>query len=156
MNDTIKYKSLELYIDTSYKPEEHRRQWGIMVSDFEKLGLKKGEKVYFHYLTLDAPPLMDDKWVIDYQMIYCVVRDNEIIMLHKYNLITIEEDIVPDSTLISIAKKSTTRGFVAYTSHYELKQGDEVLFKPTAAFVNEIEETKYYLVETEDIIAKIK
>jgi co-chaperonin GroES (HSP10) len=152
--DEIVYKSLTLYFDPSYNPEKNIRQHGIMEADFKDL--RKGEIVYFHYLSVDpSPQLPPNCWLIAYGMLYCVIRDDKIVMLNKYNLITIEEE-KEKSSLITIGKTSTTQGFIAHTSHKDLKIGDEVLFRPRAAFVNEIENQEFYLVESEDILCIIK
>jgi len=155
MNDTITYGTLELYIDTSYKPEHHRRQWGTMAADFDKLGLKSGEKVYFHYLSLEgSPQLPPDKWLVHPDQLYCVIRD-KIEMLNQYLLVDIIEEPQKQSIIIQEKKKSVTRGIVRHTNHPELKDGDTVMFRDIMAFVNEIEGHEYYLMENRDAFCKI-
>ena len=153
MNDTMAHGSLTLYVDTSYRPEHHRRSHGIMVSDFKDL--KKGEKVYFHYLSLvDDPQIPPDKWIVQYEMLYAVVRDGDVVPLNDYLFVsTVKEKT--ESSLITLDKKSTTHGLVKYTNHPDLQKGDEVYFNKICAFENEIEGEVLYVMENRDIL-KVK
>lgn len=159
-DDTITHGSLTLYVDTSYRKEHHARQWGYMAADFQDL--KKGEKVYWHYLSvLEEPTIPPDKWILDYKMIYCVIRDEKIVALNDYLFVEIikEEEIktvsgiiVPDNLK---NKNSATKGKVAYTVSPELASGDTILFTANSAFVNNIEGEDYYIMETQDALAKL-
>lgn len=157
MNDTITHGTLTLYVDTSYRPEHHRRQWGIAVDDFKEI--KKGDKIYFHYLTLENDPqIPPDIWTVNYEMCYCVIRDDKVITLNDYLIVEITEEEVKSTIIIPDhlkKKNSTTRGFVKYTHHPQLKYGDEIMFRSIAAFENEIEDKTYYIMEHRDLLVKI-
>ena len=154
-NDTLTHGTLTIWLDTSYHTEEHARQYGIMESDFRDL--KKGEKVYFHYLSLDrAPEIPPDKWLIDYEVIYCVIRDSQIAMCNNYLFVEAEMDIKKKSVIIQLKdEKSTTKGIVRHSSTHLLKDGDQVLFNDVCAFVNEIEGKEYYVMEVQDVVKVI-
>jgi len=152
MDKTVTYGSLKLFVDTSYRPEHHRRQWGTVVGDFKDL--KDGDKVYFHYLSLvDNPHIPPDKWLVPYEMIYCIIRD-EVIMLNDYLAVSILQE-ESNSKLITLKKKSTNKGVVKYTNHPDLITGDEVYFNKMCAFENEIEGDTVYMMENRDIL-KVK
>ena len=124
-----------------------------MESDFEDL--KAGEKVYFHYLSLDPKPqLPPDCWIIHYKMLYCVIRDG-IVMLNDYVFVEIIDAPKPSKIIITEDKKSTTKGIVRYSASDQLVDGDVVLFSELGAFVNEIEGKEYYVMEVQDVLAKV-
>ena len=154
--DTITHGTLTLIFDGSYHPEVNARQYAYLVADYEPLGLKEGEKVYFHYLTiLDKPNIPPDKWLVHPKVLYCVIRDGEIEMLNDYTLVEIEEEPKASSLLILPKKKSTSTGIVKYTNTPELKEGDRVIFKKTGAFENKIEGVDYYVMDSWHILCKI-
>jgi len=158
-NDTITHGSLTLYLDASYRPEHNARQWGVVEADFKDL--KKGEKVWFHYLSLDEEDMVGEKlYRIDYGSIYCVIRDSRIVVLNDYVLVNIIEEETVKTTLIVPdhlkKEKLTMRGIVRATNHPQLIEGDEILFRKLGAFENEIEGTTYYVMESRDLLAKIK
>ena len=153
-NDELKYKSLTLILDTSYNPEVHARAWGYMVADYKDL--KRGDKVYTHYLTFsDANLLGDDVYTTNYQMIFCAVRDGEIIMINDYNLIEIVEEKQKDSIIIQNKKISTTRGIIKHSGTSQVKAGDEVIFREIGSYKETIEGTEVYVCETQDLLAKV-
>lgn len=153
-NETISHGSLTLYVDTSYRREHHIRQWGKMVSDFRDL--KEGEKIYFHYLSLDREPeLPPDKWLMNYEMIYCVIRDSQIEMCNNYLFVEMIDEVNKPSIIIQETKKSTSKGIVRHSNHSQLNDGDTVLFNDVCAFVNEIEGKEYYVMENSDVVKVI-
>lgn len=148
--------SLTLIIDPTFRPEHNARQWGIMESDYPQLNLKAGEKVYVHYLAFSRKPqIPPDKWLVPKQNIYCVIRDNKIVPLNGYIFVNILKERDKAENIVTLDKKSTSHGIVEAADHRQLSPGDEILFKPLGAFENEIEGKSYYVMESEELLAKI-
>lgn len=155
-NRTISHGKLTLLLDPSYDPEWNRRQWGIMAADWGDL--KKGEKVYFHYLTLDdIPDLPPDKWVIRQPefTLYCVIRDSQIVPLYGTVMVEIIKEGLSSDIIITLQDDVYNRGIVRYADSDQVKDGDEILFHPRNAFRNVIEGKEYYIMEEIDMLAKV-
>jgi co-chaperonin GroES (HSP10) len=85
-----KVGSLELYVDPLYKQGAHKVTTGVVraipahTPSWLRIvpELRVGDKVYFHYNSLDEEALVPDTegiFTVLYDMIFCCVRDGEII-----------------------------------------------------------------------------
>lgn len=79
--DEIKGNTLRLQIDPMYRRTYNKRCYGIANEDREDMGIKKGDKVYFHYNETDHQrphPSDDSIKFISKDFIFCYVRDGKI------------------------------------------------------------------------------
>lgn len=131
--------------------------------------------VYFHYNSL----LNDDNafilngemhYKIDYQDIFCAVRDGKIFAMSGWVLV--EADIVKPSGYdgnleipsdFQKEEKSETSGRVVAVStpreedeEFRLIPGDKIIFHPDAAFENRIERKDYYCMRRSDIFGYVE
>ncbi len=85
-----KVGSLELYVDPLYKQGAHKVTTGVVHAIPQQMPewlrivpeLQVGDKIYFHYNSLDEDALVPDSdgiFTILYDMIFCAVRDGKII-----------------------------------------------------------------------------
>ena len=158
-NDTIEHGSLKLYVDTSFRPEHHKKQDGIAHADFESLGIKKGDTLWFHYLAIKDEMMLGkdgdfDIYAIEPNMVYAIERDGKLIMLSEYILVDIqkEKDEVTSTGIILYKEKENVeqRGIVWKGGDLE---GEEIFFHESRAFINEIAGREVYVMEKEDILA---
>lgn len=157
----------------------HHRSKTIRASECE-LNLLKGDKAYFHYLTLE----MDENFVMFQEKlqvyrvrasdIFCVVRDGKIIMNLNYVLAQpywregLEDlgDGIRGKTKEINGKKIVTEvamkpdvniATIHHIGDFEGARGiskdDVCLLTPNCEFENEIEGVKYWVFKQDDIIA---
>jgi len=183
----VKTGSLELYVDPLYKQGAHKVTSGTVVEipmhtpDWLRIvpELKSGDKIYFHYNSLDEDALVpetDGIFSILYDMIFCYVRDGEIVPIAGKCLCKPYFD--PDITEIEIGGqmvkcKMTKSGIIkeinvrhslkrAILTHIgtqlvgetkpDVKVGDIVYYAINADFENVIEGDTYFVMDQEVLL----
>jgi co-chaperonin GroES (HSP10) len=171
----------KLYLDPSWKPEEHVTICGEVVAipnskwcktftgDFIENELYVGDLIYFNYLTVDPTNLIPGEknlYTVDLEMIFCYVRGGRITATSNHALIKPIRIKQPMRGKIYLSTPnsgvSKNRGVVKYLSppkknseKPEIARGDEVWFHERNAFENEIEGKKYYVMQQDIIEGKI-
>tara|TARA_R100000458_G_C8260563_1_gene236107 strand:- start:343 stop:963 length:621 start_codon:yes stop_codon:yes gene_type:complete len=170
-----------LYIDPSWKPEEHVTICGevvaipnstwcrTLVGEQIKNELYVGDKIYFNYLTVDPTNLIPEEenlYTVDLEMVFCYVRGGRITATSNHALIKPlkKKESMKGKIYLSTPNSgvSKNRGIVKYLStpkknseKPDLMRGDEVWFHERFAFENEIEGKKYYVMQQDVIDGKI-
>ena len=144
------------YIDPTFNPQEYANLKSKVVADFPKLGLKKGDMIYHHYLALSEDNQLDgDYYTIPPSMVFLKLLNDIPVMVTDFILV-IPKIIIKTfkAGLVSMDSTSETWGTVAYSNNCDLT-GKEVMFPENCAFVNEIEGKEYYLMEEKDLLAQV-
>lgn len=82
--------SLQLYVDPLYKEGSHKVTYGTVICIPEIMPansvivpeVKVGDKIYFHYNSLDAEAMVPDTegiFMIPYDMVFCALREGVLI-----------------------------------------------------------------------------
>lgn len=159
-------KEGQFYVDTTYRPEWHVEQKGVVVSipevvDKSKIGMENidpilevGDSVYFDYKIVDKNrALLDYHFYAPYYSIFCRVRD-DIEVIGDWNLIEPLEYQIPSIGGITLPEskrigKYKCRGIVRYGQ----MKGKKVYFPDWTRNVNRIEGFDYYCIRSMYIIA---
>jgi co-chaperonin GroES (HSP10) len=160
-----------IYIDTSFKPEQHVVITGKVEAvaqrvpkDFRADGfydtVEVGDKLYFHYLVLldedNKIQLEKDYYLVDYFQALATVRNGKVYAVGEHILIEpIEEELTNDTLIIpdSVKKQQTNRGRVFASNDPEIPEGSIVEFEPIGKFENEIEGKIVYVMYNSNILA---
>ncbi len=181
-----------IYIDVSYSPKHHISIEGE-VSAIPKVvspkpkkeskshtyaegivpEIKIGDRAYFHFNTICEENLVLIKGVehykVGYENVFCVKRDEELIMIGGWCLV---EEIIEGEDYGSLInphkEQSKYEGVLRHIGtprgtknlpHYfdgvvvEIKPGDRVFFREFSRFENQIDGKKYFCMRQEDIWA---
>ena len=117
-DDKIKYGTLELYMDTSHRPEHHVTQSGIAHDDFKSLGIYKGNTLWFHYLSLKEENKIGkdgdfDVYAIEPEMLYAKGVGKTIETLNDHVLVDrIKQEQESDIIITTANEFSETSGIV--------------------------------------------
>jgi co-chaperonin GroES (HSP10) len=188
-NDEIVTESgIRLFVDTTWRPEWNTVIHGEVVSiphklgrQFENVGIcpevQVGDKIYFSWMvTLKKDRLFEVEeedgsysqyWVVDYFHIWCVVRNEQVIMIGGKVLVEpiteVKEEkygsiIIPDAYR---KEKLLMKGILRHigepvegSPYLDVEPGDVVYFPKNCAFVNEVEGVEYYLFDQYYLDAK--
>lgn len=170
------------YFDPTYKPEEHARIYGTVVAVPKKLTgrfssidpiVRVGDRIYFHYLIVDAEPIYGKCYKVEYDNILCLVRDSEVIPVGDWFFCqplfddkvedidlgngTIIQGILTESGLIATTKPkaSAIKAKVCFIKGYNgVGNGDIVYIEPKFEFENTIEGKDYFVTSKEWILGK--
>jgi len=124
--------------------------------------VKVGDKVYFQYTAFFNKPVMDDDiYQMDYDLIFCRVRDKEITAVGRWVLLKPLEMKESMGVLINpfttMSKNVSEVCFISprvelKTEDGDIERGDFVMIDgERAAFENEIEGEKYYCTRYHNI-----
>lgn len=189
-NHYVKHGSLTLYVDPLFKPGHRRVTSGEVhsipagVPDYMKIvpEAQVGDKIYFHYNALSEDSLIpgsDGLFTIPYDMVFCVVRNGEIIPLAGKILAekAYDDDVVdleiggeikkvkmsPSGIVIEVNCKHSEK--FATLSHIgtpmigqerpSVKVGDKIVYIKDGDFVNTIEGREYFVMNQTDILATL-
>ena len=179
-NDEVTFNNgSKLYLDVSFNPEHHVTICGEVVAlprgewckntegNHIAQELEVGDKVYFNYLTVDKDNLIfgeDDIYTCDLENVFCKVNSHGIAAVSNQILI---EPIMSDEKIGSIyvgqPKRLETEGYVRFVStplkdkdDLGLENGDHVKFHEMFAFLNTIEDIKFYVMRQTDVMGKIE
>jgi len=178
-NDEVTFGNGDkLYLDVTFNPEHHVTICGEVVAlprgkwckdtrgDFLAQELVVGDKVYFNYLTVDKDNLIfgeDDIYTCSLEDVFCKVDGTGITAISNHVLIEPEmTDEMIGSIYLGQPKMSETEGYVRFVSTPKknkeelLTPGDHVMFHERYAFLNTIEEIKFYIMRQDDVLGKIK
>ena len=178
-NDKVTFGNGDvIYLDVTFNPGHHVTICGEVVAlpkgewckntngDLMKQELQVGDKVYFNYLTVDKDNLIfgeDNIYNCDLEACFCVVRADGITAISNHVLIEphMTEQMV-GSIYLGEPKRSEEEGYVRFVSQpYKdqddlgLRSGDHVRFHERCAFLNTIEDNKYYIMQRGDVMGKI-
>ena len=161
----------ELWLDTSFDRYVNARQYGIvkMVSINinkrvkDNINLKEGDKVYFHHHCIDEKMSSsfggDNIYKVNYDQIYCYVRDGKIIMTQDYVFVKPIKTEDKIGNLYIQSKESTKKGVVAYANQFSkndgFKVGDEIVFIKNANYDMTIEGERLFRMKNNEILCKI-
>tara|TARA_R110001592_G_scaffold108024_1_gene302128 strand:- start:32046 stop:32627 length:582 start_codon:yes stop_codon:yes gene_type:complete len=159
-----------LYLDTSYDRYVNARQYGTVKYISKSIrkrvddgySLKKGDKVYFHHFCIDEKMASEfggeNIYKVNYEQIYCFVRDGKITMTMDYVLVEpvqLEDKI---GRIYIESKESVKRGKVKHTNQFSkddgFKNGDEILFIKNANYDMIIEGERLFRMRNSEILAK--
>jgi co-chaperonin GroES (HSP10) len=153
------------------------------VKDFD-INLKKGDKVYFHYLTLTDDQFIDrledgsSLYYVYPENIYCSINDGKInpvmgtVFIEPYfgdDVVDVEYDKqtikarVTESDIVSEIVKNPKhlQGKVSVIGEPEgfddsgVREGDIIFYTLNSDFENDIEGNKYYIMRQWDLFAKL-
>jgi co-chaperonin GroES (HSP10) len=148
-----------------------------IASDYRGPKPERGDKAYINYLVGDeatALPYSKGNYLAEHEQIYCVIRDEEIVMIGDKMLI--EPDAVPEEEntamiggkLIYVKppdwEKNEKRANIGTIRHIgsqmrgydqELKAGDRIIFKDHCDKIYPVEDTDYYVMRQIDAVALI-
>jgi co-chaperonin GroES (HSP10) len=124
--------------------------------------LKKGDKVYFHHFCIDEKMASEfggeNIYKINYEQIYCFVRDGKITMTMDYVFV---EPIQLEDKIGNIyiqSKESVKRGKVKHANQFSIndgfKNGDEIIFIKNANYDMVIEGERLFRMKNSEILAK--
>ena len=161
----------EIWLDTSYERYWNARQYGIvkLVSKNirkrvdDGLTLKKGDKVYFHHFCIDEKMSSEfggeNIYKVNYEQIYCIVRDGKIIMTMDYVFVRPIKSEDKIKGLYVQSKESTKEGVVAHTNKFSkedgFKVGDKIVFVKDANYDMTIEGERLFRMKNSEILCKI-
>lgn len=180
--------SLKLYVDPLFNKGQAKIKSAIVAAipsamhEWSRIkpDVEVGDKVYFHYNALreeSAIPDSDHLWFIEYQDVFCTVRNGNIIpigsrvlveALYDPNVTEVEIDgITVKATLTASGivdqinvKHDLKKGKLAFIGeplrgdkYLDVKSGDTIYFTKDADFRNTIEGKDYFIMYQDDIIA---
>lgn len=187
-NYWAKHGSLTLYVDPAFKPGQRKVITGEVVDVCDQMEpwntiapeVKVGDKLYFHYNSLKEDSAIPDKkglWVIDYDTVFCAVRDGRIIMIGGRILAEamFDEDIVEIEvdgfnhkaklTKSGLVKEldpghNLTKARLAFIGTpkigeqpVNIKPGDVFYYINNGDFKNHIEGRDYFVMYQDEILA---
>ena len=178
-NDEVTFGNGDkLYLDVTFNPEHHVTICGEVVAlprgkwckdtrgDLLAQELEVGDKVYFNYLTVDKENLIfgeNDIYTCNLEDCFCKVDGTGITAISNHVLIEPDmKDEMIGSFYVGQPKMSETEGYVRFVSTPKknkdelLTPGDLVMFHERNAFLNTIEEIKFYIMKQEDVFGKIE
>jgi co-chaperonin GroES (HSP10) len=162
-DEIVTESGIKFYKDTTFNPEWGVRIYGTVATAplDGNCEVSEGDKVYFHYFTLQCDEnsvTVDgvDYWSAELDKVFVKVVDGQIIPVHGWCLIDIGIKEIDHSTIIipdSVKKKQVdTYGTLSYApSGCEVPIGSTVYFRNIYAFKNNIEGKEYYLMNKNDI-----
>jgi len=162
-DEIVTESGIKLYKDTTFNPEWGVRIYGTVATTplDGNCEVSEGDKVYFHYFTLQCEEnkvTVDgvDYWAAELDKVFVKVVDGQIIPVHGWCLIDIGVKEIDHSTIIIpdfVKKKQVdTYGTLSYSpAGCEVPAGSTVYFRNIFAFKNEIEGKEYYLMNKNDI-----
>lgn len=168
-----------LYKDTTYEPEWHVNCKAEVVTlplefrpDFANEGItpevRVGDTVYVHYFTFvydENRVTVDgqDYYQVDYHKIFAKVKDDQVIPLHGYCLVEVDNEFAGEKTKGGIIipeslrrKKVDTYGVLRYkhpSLRWKVKEGDTVFFQKEFAYEQKIEDKDYYIINQTELQA---
>lgn len=160
-------------LDSIFRPLWNAVQFGDVEAADESCDVLPGDKVYMHHFVLEKEHIMpiDGKklsWV-EYNQIYCRVRDEKIKMLGDYLLVepmtyshpSIKSDIGGFKMTSKADNEEVERiGIAAHLSdsclQAGLKVGDIILFGKNCEYDIVVENKKYYRMHKGDVITVIE
>tara|TARA_R100001244_G_C5132062_1_gene126002 strand:+ start:231 stop:800 length:570 start_codon:yes stop_codon:yes gene_type:complete len=171
IESTIELNGTKLYLDSTYDPMRHARQYGEVVEvparDTQGLDIKKGDKVWFHHFVPDPSNLIDliedDNVYQAYNnQIYARERGGEVMTVGHWNLIRqeIAEEVTTDSGIFleSAGKDVLLHGETIFPSEGLKSQGvdvgDRVLFSKSSEYDMDINGETLLRMRDVDILAK--
>jgi co-chaperonin GroES (HSP10) len=185
----VTHGNLTLYVDPLFKKGQHKITCGEVVAVPDGVlpwcriipEVQVGDKIYFHYNALREDSVIPDLegiWVIEYDFVFCVVRDGKIIPIGgKVFASPLYDDGVQDIEVngtVTKGKISEKTGLITeINSKHSLKKarlahigtplrgdvpvaikvGDVFYYISNADFRNTIEGTEYFVMNQEDILA---
>jgi co-chaperonin GroES (HSP10) len=162
-DEIVTESGVKLYKDTTFNPEWGVRIYGTVATIplDGNCEVSEGDKVYFHYFTLQYDEnrvTIDgvDYWLCELDKVFVKIVDGKIIPVHDWCVIDIGIKEIDHDTIIIpdfIKKKQVnTYGTLLYApSKCEVPVGSTVFFKDSFAFKNEIEGKEYYLMNKNNI-----
>lgn len=180
--------NLTLYVDPLFKPGQRK----VIVGDvygvcdemypYSKIvnDVKPGDKVYFHYNAINEDALIPGHkglWLIDYDTVFCAVREGNIIMIGGRILAeSIYDDDIVEIDVDGLKQKAklTPSGLVkeinpAYNMHrarlahigspligddpIPINPGDIFYYIKNGDFKNTIEGKEYFVMMQDEILA---
>ena len=170
--DTVTIGGKELYMDTRFEHYHYARQHGIAYKVSPEIkDIKPGDRVYCHHFISRRDHkvnfLENEKLIhkIHKNFIYCLVRDEKLIMLDNWVLVEqvreSEDDCKTDSGIWFKANpdEEEFHGILRHSNQELLDQGckigDRVIFSENSEYEMEIEGEKLMRMRTEDVLATI-
>jgi co-chaperonin GroES (HSP10) len=162
-DEIVTESGIKFFKDTTFRPEHGVRIFGTVATTplDGKCEVSEGDKVYFHYFTLqydDNRVTVDkvDYYASEIEQVFVKVVDGNIIPVHGWCLIDIETKEIDHSIIIipdSVKKKEVnTYGKLMYAPQgCEIPVGSTVFFRDIYAFKNDIEGKEYYLMNQNGI-----
>jgi co-chaperonin GroES (HSP10) len=187
-NYFVEHGSLKLYVDPLFKKGHAKVKSAEVVAIPDLMHgwckimpeVNVGDKVYFHYNALreeNAIPDQDGCWAIEYQDVFCSVRNGEIIMIGSRILATAiyDKDVV-ETMIDGVPTKVKMSSFGMITEMHpkhspakatlahigtpvagdravDINVGDVFYYAPHSDFINLIEGKEYFVMYQEDILA---
>ena len=160
----------EIYINPTYNPELNTRQHGIVYSISKNINnIKVGDKVYCHHFISRRDHrvtfLENEKLIhkIHKNFIYCLSRDEKLIMLNNWVLVEqvkeSEEDCKTNSGIWfkPHPEEEQLHGILRYSNQELLDQGcsigDRVIFSTNSEYDMEVEGEKLMRMRNKDVLA---
>lgn len=161
---------VKLYLDSSYDPMRHSRQWGILhetpINNTLDLGLEKGDKVWFHHFVPDEKnriKLIKDKSVYQAQpdQIYARERDGEVKAVGRWNFVrqeVVKDEVQENGFVLNNEKEDVLlHGEIVYPSKQiskEISSGDSVIFSKGSEYDMPLNGESLLRIRNVDILAK--
>lgn len=189
-NHYVQHGSLTLYVDPLFKPGQRRVTSGVVhaipagVPDYMNIvpEVEVGDKLYFHYNALSEDSLIpgsEGLFVIPYDMVFCSVRDSQIIPLAgKIFCSAVYDSDVVDMEIDGQIKKcrATPGGIITeinckYSDRLakleyigtpmigkekpDVQPGEVIVYIKDGDFQNNIEGIDYFVMNQQDILATV-
>lgn len=169
VNDTLQIAGKTFILDSIFRPLWNAVQFGTVVACDPKCDVEPGDKVYMHHFVMEKEhivPVEGDKfsWV-EYNQIYCRVREDKIKMLGEYLLVepmkyshpSMKNDVGGFRTTMKSDNDEVERiGIAAHLSDScvrdGLEAGDIILFGKNCEYEIMVEGKKYYRMHKADVI----
>lgn len=187
-NYYAKHGNLTLYVDPLFKPGQRKIITGDVAFVCENMRdgcrivneVKAGDKVYFHYNSLSEDNMVPGHpglWVVEYDSVFCSVRNGDIIMIgsrvlaepvYDDDIIEIEVDgfkhkakITPSGLVkqldpgynLNKARMSHIGSPLIGDPEVPVKPGDIFYYIKNADFKNNIEGKEYFVMMQDEILA---
>ena len=169
----------ELVINSTIESVEHINRIGTVVSAPKSTILKKGDEVIVHHNIMrlrngtDHKVVQSDYYIknnlyfVPFTEVYAYKRKGDWIVLDPYVFVKpIKFEFQEESKFVLNIKEYSykgnkkNKGIIKYINkqlkELGVKQGDEVVFSKDSEYEFKIDDEVYYLMNTNDILAKIK
>jgi co-chaperonin GroES (HSP10) len=170
INDKVNVGGFEWELDTAFRQFYHAVQKVTVVAAADGCDVENGDDVYVHHFVADRENQLPFKGghfsYLEYNNVYCKVKDGEIIMLSDWILVepvTADNEQFYDKSeyglILSTRQGSDYLDRVGIVRHLSqsavdagLKEGDKVLFGKNCEYDIKIEGTVYFRMELRDVI----
>lgn len=173
MDEAPTASGIKLYRDTTFHPENYAQTHGVVTSTPLKndLDVQKGDQIYFSYQVVEDKEQRDrdtdvhknlifyngqKSWMVNTDLVYFRVRNDQIGMLNKYALVDLMEEEQTSSLIIpDYLKKVKLLGQARIIASANIRADKVILFDKRFIETYELFGREYYILHEERILATL-